>query len=731
MRTLGPLNTALVDRLYEMVYSHMPAEICRVDGAEVEGLPPLHRVRFRLLQAGVARIQLTDPEVHARAVARGLADADPHSDLNVFLRLNNEHAIGLLTTGRLADAVEPLVRVRSWSGALDAPISESVWIVASVNLANCLALLGDYKAAYALNLEVYERLGQGSAKLSYLGLLSHLVINGCRAGQVEAVRPHCAVLEQRAGEPKLGQLRLLLSGAKAHLAQEDGQHEEALAWALRGLESLGSVDPDDAALLYQVAARAAFALERLDKAQFYAERQLQVSEVFSEGILRFEALELLGEIAAERGDHAEVLRLLSQSTSLARVRSKDVLVPVFSRMVGRFQERISKQEAELLRTNRRLQDNLSALAVARDKAEAATRARHGFLSSMSHEIRTPLHGVLGNAELLADFPLDPTQAEMVGMIQRSAGLTLSIVDDILDLRKLEEGQLTLDPVPFRLLQPAQDVVSSLQKMAQDKGVGLRLTAAEGLPEQVHGDDRRLQQVLLNLVSNALKFTSEGQVELSVERRGERLRFAVEDSGIGIPIDRQAAIFDAYVQADSGTARRSGGTGLGLPICRHLVSLMGGALGVVSEPGQGSVFSFEIVLQEAEGAQPPEPPELGLQGLKLMVAEDNLINRRVIERMLLSLSAQVTVLECGEEAFAQAMSSPPDVLLLDLHMPDLNGDEVCERLRAQGYTGPVVALTASAMEEDRRVCREAGMNGYLSKPLTRETLAREILRVSRS
>lgn len=729
MSTLGTVDVALVDRLFGVVYSKLPPEICRVEEAQVERLPRFHRVRFRLMQAGVARMQLTDAALHAHAVARGLADADVHTDLNAFLRLNNEHAIGLLVTGRLADAVEPLVRVRWWSASLEEV--DSLWTVASVNLANCLGLLGDYEGAYALNMEVFERLGDGSSKLSYLGLLSHLVINGCRAGQAEAVRAQCAVLEQRIGSDQLGQLRLLLSGAKAHLALEDGRHEEALAWALEGLGALASVDPDDAALLYQVAGRAAFALGQLDQAKHYGEKQVQASEVFSEGILRFEALELLGQVAAAQGDHQEVLRLLTQTTSLARARSKQGLVPMFSRMVGRFQERISKQEAELLHTNQRLQANISALAVARDKAEAAARARHGFLSSMSHEIRTPLHGVLGNAELLADSSLDENQAEMVGMIQRSAGLTLSIVDDILDLRKLEEGQLMLDPVPFRLLQPAEDVVSSLQKMAQDKGVALLLTASEGLPERVRGDDRRLQQVLLNLTSNALKFTAEGRVELRIDQREGRLRFAVRDSGIGIPEDRQAAIFDAYVQADAGTARRSGGTGLGLPICRHLVSLMGGELGVLSTPGQGSIFSFEIALQHAGEGLPAAPTVQSLQGMRLMVAEDNLINRRVIERMLVSLAADVTVLDCGEKALAQAMLRQPDVLLLDLHMPDLNGDEVCERLRASGYEKPVLALTASAMEEDRRACLASGMNGYLSKPLTRETLAREIRRVSSS
>lgn len=721
------LSVADVNALFGQSYRELPAHICEVDDAEVEALPPRQRARFRLMQAGVMRIQLGQREASLRTTLRALEVVDPHTDLLVFLRLNNEVSYYHLTGGVLADAIERLVTVRWWTREPSREVIDTEWLLASYNLGGALRILGDVHSAHALNVEIYERVAHTSKTLlSRTYTLGAVVCSALAVGEVALARRVWSELEATgASQDDNPQVRFNLAQAQAEMALLDGHAEQALAAVQFALGVRKREEPDNVVYLCEVGAKAALLLGELEQAHALAERMVRAARSYSEGVLEQRALGMLGRVAAAMGDHQRVAELLEQATDQRQRHSTSGLAPMFMGIVGKYQTQLSAQETQLLHTNQRLERNLRELAQARDRAQAAAQARHSFLSSMSHELRTPLHGVMGNADLLQETELNAEQREMLGMIQRCAGLTLSIVDDILDLRKLEEGKVELDPVPFTLVQPAQDVVDSLRPIAQSKGLRLALVVDPELPEQVLGDDRRLQQVLLNLVSNALKFTTVGQVQLTVSPQEDGVRFSVQDTGAGIAPQRLSAIFDAYVQASPNTARGSGGTGLGLPISRHLVALLGGTLQVSSVLGEGAEFHFVLPLASIS-TLPQEPEaELSLAGVQVLVAEDNPINRMVIERMLLGLQAEVSVVEGGEDALRLALSSRPQVLLLDLHMPDLNGDEVCLALRAEGYTGAVLALTASAMAEDRESCLAAGMDGYLTKPLTRSALAQGV------
>ncbi len=690
------LSVADVNALFGQSYRDLPTHICEVDDAEVEALPPRQRARFRLMQAGVMRIQLGLREDSLRTTLRALEVVDPNSDLLVFLRLNNEVSYYHLTGGVLADAIERLVTVRWWSREPGREAIETEWLLATYNLGCSLRILGDVQSAHALNLEIYERVAPTSKTLlSRTYTLSAVVCSAVAAGdQALARRVWAELLATDAAQDDNPQVRFNLAQARAVMASLDGQAQQALDAVCFALSVRKREEPDNVVYLCEVGVKAALMLGELEQAATLAERMVEAARSYTEGILEQRALGMLGRVAAAKGDHQRVAELLEQATDQRQRHSTTGLAPMFMGIVSKYQTQLSAQETQLLHTNQRLERNLSELAQARDRAQAAAHARHSFLSSMSHELRTPLHGVMGNADLLEETELSAAQREMLGMIQRCAGLTLSIVDDILDLRKLEEGKVELDPVPFTLAQPAQDVVDSLQPMAQSKGLRLVVRVDPELPEQVLGDDRRVQQVLLNLVSNALKFTDQGQVLLSVTPAGDGVRFSVRDTGAGIAPERLTAIFDAYVQASASTSRGTGGTGLGLPISRHLVALLGGTLQVSSVPGQGSEFHFVLPLASTSTLPQNPEPELSLAGVQVLVAEDNPINRMVIERMLLGLQAQVSVVEGGEDALRVALSSRPQVLLLDLHMPDLNGDEVCMALRAEGYTGAVLALAGS-------------------------------------
>ncbi len=380
------------------------------------------------------------------------------------------------------------------------------------------------------------------------------------------------------------------------------------------------------------------------------------------------------------------------------------------------------------------------------QAEAASVAKSQFLSNMSHELRTPMNGVLGMLELLQASGLDSRQADCARKAQTSGQALAGLLNDILDLSRMEAGRLALDPQPFRLAPLLNEVHTLLSAAAGDKPVAVRLDVAPDLPPVLVGDALRLRQVLLNLGGNAVKFTPEGEVAVRVRGvargpEGTTLEFSVVDTGIGIEPALQAGIFEGFAQADGSATRRFGGTGLGLGICRRLVTLMGGTLTLDSAPGQGSAFHVRVTLGEAPAeAAPvvpvpsaPKPPQV-LAGLRLLLVEDNPINRQVAVALLTFHGASVETAEDGAqgvEAVARA-GQPFDAVLMDLQMPVMDGLTATRRIRGElGQAAlPIIAMTANVSEADRQACRDAGMDDHIGKPFDVRVLLELLVRHTR-
>jgi signal transduction histidine kinase/CheY-like chemotaxis protein len=371
---------------------------------------------------------------------------------------------------------------------------------------------------------------------------------------------------------------------------------------------------------------------------------------------------------------------------------------------------------------------------ARDAAEAASRAKSDFLATMSHELRTPLHGVIGTNELLLATPLGREQREHAETVQACAQQLLAVINDILDFARIEAGRAELEQAPYRPRELAQEALRLAGAAARGKGLALSVTVAPEVPDLLVGDAARLRQVLLNLLGNAVKFTPSGTVELTVAvvERGDRavlLRCEVRDSGPGVPTGRQAALFDPFTQADASTTRRHGGTGLGLAICRRLVELMGGEIGVASQPGHGATFWFTCRGGLARDAAAPAPAAPGgpvvRPGLRVLLAEDNPVNQRLARHQLERLGCVVTLAADGGTAVAACAAADFEVVLMDCQMPELDGyaaTRAIRRAEPPGRRVRIVALTASAVAGDRERCLEAGMDDYLTKPLRAAELA---------
>jgi PAS domain S-box-containing protein len=376
------------------------------------------------------------------------------------------------------------------------------------------------------------------------------------------------------------------------------------------------------------------------------------------------------------------------------------------------------------------------LRKARDVAETASRAKSQFLANMSHEIRTPMNGVLGMAELLLGTGLDERQASYAQMIQRSGQSLLAILNDILDFSKIEAGRFELDPVDFDLYELVGDVTELFAERARAKGLKLDFAVDAGVPEVLYGDRVRVNQVLTNLVSNAVKFTTQGSVSIAVQLAQDTkhevlLRFVVTDTGIGVAPSSQDKLFQAFSQADGSMARRFGGTGLGLAISRQLAELMGGGAGMKSAPGAGSSFWFTVRLARSKAG--PEvtgrynfvpAPMRKLSG-KVLLAEDNPVNQLLAMTMLRNLGLMATHAADGADAVARWTEGGYDLVLMDCQMPEMDGYAATAEIRAREVHGkrtPIVALTAHAMPGDRERCLAAGMDDYLTKPFRQEQLA---------
>lgn len=377
------------------------------------------------------------------------------------------------------------------------------------------------------------------------------------------------------------------------------------------------------------------------------------------------------------------------------------------------------------------------LVLARAHALQASRAKSEFLATMSHELRTPLNGVIGFASLLEDSKLDAAGAENVRLIQTSARSLLAIVSDILDFSRIESGHIELHEVEFSPHDAVRDCVGLLRRDAESKGIELCMEGT--LPERVRGDDTRFQQILTNLVANAVKFTPAGKVDVilgsTATDSGVCVEVDVRDTGIGMSSEEVRRIFDPFVQADATTSRRFGGTGLGLAIANQLVHCMGGTISVRSTPGAGSTFTVKIPFRKADPAKGIRPglrsSGIPRESLHLLVVEDNEANRKLVTFMLRRLGHRVETVEDGQKAIEAVETTDFDAILMDIQMPEMDGRSACREIRARfpAERQPwIIALTANALEEERQRCLEVGMDDFLTKPFTEATLVSAFQRI---
>lgn len=554
-------------------------------------------------------------------------------------------------------------------------------------------------------------------------------------------------------EQKLSRLLSQAVQAESAFAARQNQRFIWLCWASLGLLAL-------VALLLQNTLR----MHRQSEAmRLAAERRLTISQLLSQlkplqerlnnalaYLCRAHQTSIASiSLSAECADEPLTLRV-GDDTGVAHTEGEEFLIRVQAQSVGVLRVGFVKSPTPELREEIEAIVSMIGLVVLQESAQRQAhklaQAKSEFLAKMSHEIRTPLNGVIAAADLMAATQLNDEQHELLDTLRLSAKTLLGIINDILDFSKIEAGRMVLETLPFTPTVLVEEVVSIMAPAAHSKGLTVRTELSSSLPHSVAGDPLRLRQILLNFVGNAIKFTARGEVVIRAMRlkKGEGqsawLRFEVQDTGVGIPPEKQAGIFDAFTQADSSVTRQYGGTGLGLAICKRLVELMGGQIGVYSQPGQGSCFWFEVplpVIQEnapEETTAQPSGSALNsheLDGVRVLLVEDNPVNQKVAIRMLQKLGCVVELAENGQQALEKLERASYDIVLMDMQMPVMDGLTATRLLRQReqqtGHHQVVIALTANAMQTDRELCLDAGMDDYLSKPLTLDALQVMLLR----
>lgn len=422
-----------------------------------------------------------------------------------------------------------------------------------------------------------------------------------------------------------------------------------------------------------------------------------------------------------------------------------MLVASFNEMLDEIRARDAKLESHRASLEQTVLDRTSELQIAKQAAEAANAAKTDFLAAMSHEIRTPMHGMLVTTELLQTTPLDDRQKRFAEMITKSGRNLLAIVNDILDLSKIEAGRMELEAIALHPQAIVEDVVQLFSARAEAKGIGLAFELTDGVPAWISGDPIRLSQIVSNLVSNAIKFTATGRVNIKLSLAPDgapdagNLRFAVSDTGIGIEPDRLDRVFQPFVQASQETSRHFGGTGIGLAICRRLAMAMGGTLTAESRIGEGSRFtcSIPVVAVDAPAAERTSadvPPAASCPGMRVLAADDNAVNRAVLESSLALIGIEVVSVENGAEAVEAFKSGGFDLVFMDCSMPVMDGYTAARQIRAieARYGGtdsstPIVALTAHVIGQSASAWKDAGMSDCLTKPFTLSGLTEVVMR----
>ena len=419
---------------------------------------------------------------------------------------------------------------------------------------------------------------------------------------------------------------------------------------------------------------------------------------------------------------------------------------------SQFKEDAEHQTLELLQKEQELNQELSLkqeklenyieqLEVATEELAKSTKAKSEFLATMSHEIRTPMNPILGMTHLLKQDSPRQDQIEPINILDFSGKTLLSLIDDVLDFSKIEAGKIEFESIEFELNKLINVIIESFKITAKNKGIELHTQINDGVPNSLIGDPARLTQILNNLFSNALKFTEEGKVSLTVSTMEDlsesvRLQFAISDTGIGIEEERVNTIFDSFTQASQNTKRLFGGTGLGLTISKQLTDLQGGTISVESEEGEGSTFYVELsfekgeVSEEAKAIVEKQDSSKSLSGLKVLLAEDNLVNQKVMLRFLERWNVEMKVVDNGEEAVEAIKETNYDVVLMDLQMPKIDGYEASEMIRKLDdpykRKTPIIALTAAALKEVREKVYASGMNDFVTKPFNPADLEQKLL-----